>query len=48
MRCGSETSGSATCIACLQALDELRALAADSHPSQGGPLWLSDRIVDLR
>jgi len=29
MRCGVETGGTATCVACMQALDELRALAAE-------------------
>ena len=48
MRCGTETSGAATCPACLQALDELRGLASDPRPSLDATVWLSDRVADLR
>ena len=48
MRCGTETSGTATCGACRQALDELRGLATDSRGSLDASLWLSDRPADLR
>ena len=47
VRCGTVTSGSATCVACLQALDELRALATDPRPRYE-ILWLSERVADLR
>ena len=48
MRCGAETPGPATCVACLQALDELRALATDPRTSRDPVRWSSDRIADLR
>jgi hypothetical protein len=48
MRCGMETSGRATCAACLQALDELRGLATDPRSLHDSGFWLSDRVSDLR
>ena len=48
LRCGAETSGTATCTACLQALDELRGLASDPRGVRDVSLWLSDRVADLR
>ena len=48
VRCGAETTGAATCVACFQALDELRGLAADPRPRRDEILWLSDRVADLR
>jgi len=47
MRCGTETSGAATCVACLQALDELRGLAADPRTVRDPDRWFSDRVADL-
>ena len=48
IRCGTETSGTATCSACLQALDELRGLASDPRSPRDAGLWLSERVADLR
>ena len=48
MRCGRETTGASTCVACVQALDELRGLAADPRPVRDPSLWFSHRIADLR
>jgi len=45
-RCGTETGGAATCAACMQAMDELRALAAEAR--SGIDFWCSDRASDLR